>query len=184
MLSAGKSFRHGRDLEAITFGKEIARIKGSVTVNDDSRQLELILTKGEVMGQKTPFKKFSVEGVSKRSIDFAGILRTVLFWPEDMELVTDSPSLRRRYLDSVLIQINREYRRTILSYERGLRQRNKLLEAIRENEAGRQQLIFWDQLLIKQGNYISQYREKFINFMNGYALSSFREKFFFYNFFY
>ena len=75
-------------------------------------------------------------------VDFVGNLRAVLFWPEHLELVTASPSMRRKYLDSVLVQIDREYRRNLQSFERGLRQRNRLLDNINEGTASRSQLTF------------------------------------------
>ena len=53
-----------------------------------------------------------------------------------------------------------------MSYEKGLRQRNRLLYRIREEGASRGQLLFWDRLLIKNGDYISQKREEFIDFTN------------------
>lgn len=152
-LATGKSFRADVDRECIQFGQSFARIKG--TTPDTT--LEILLT---------PFKKYLVNGVSKRTIDFIGNLRAVLFWPEHLELVTDSPSIRRRYLDSVLVQVDREYRRNLLSYERGLRQRNRLLDLINEGKATRSQLLFWNQLLIKAGAYITDARAAFINFIN------------------
>ena len=169
-LSIGKSNRAGQDVQVITFGEELARIKGELKAEGENIVLEMVLTTGEVMGIKTPLKKFTVNDVSRRSLDFIGTLKSVLFWPEHMELVTDSPSLRRHYLDSVLVQVDREYRRTILSYERALRQRNRLLEFIKENKAHRHQLLFWDQLLIRQGNYITKIREEYINFINDFKL--------------
>ncbi|MEK7112131.1 MAG: hypothetical protein AAB875_02275, partial [Patescibacteria group bacterium] len=63
-------------------------------------------------------------------------------------------------------QIDREYRRAALSYEKGLRQRNRLLLRIREEGLSRSQLLFWDKLLIKNGDYISVKREEFIEFVN------------------
>ncbi|OGG25765.1 hypothetical protein A2960_05485 [Candidatus Gottesmanbacteria bacterium RIFCSPLOWO2_01_FULL_39_12b] len=175
LLATGKSFRVEKDLEMISFKEEIGRVKGSIEITQlDAEQidLEIVLSKGEVMGIKTPMKKYSVNEVGKRMIDIVGRLKVVLFWPEDLELVTDSPSLRRRYLDFVLIQVDREYRRTLLSYEKGLRQRNRLLEAIREKEAHRHQLIFWDQLLIKNGEYITRRREEYIDFVNKLQISN------------
>jgi DNA replication and repair protein RecF len=83
-----------------------------------------------------------------------------------MELVTGSPSVRRRYLDLVLSQREREYRRCLVSYEKGLRQRNRLLDKIRDGEAGRNQLFFWDKLLIKNGNYLTLKRQEFLDFVN------------------
>ncbi len=137
-----------------------------VTRSQDTLKLEMILTTGEVTGQKVPTKKYFVNGVPRRQVDFIGNLRAVLFWPEHLELVTDSPSLRRSYLDSVLTQIDREYRRNLLSYERGLRQRNRLLDLISEGKAGRTQLLFWNQLLIRAGEYLTQKRQEFIDFIN------------------
>ena len=187
LLALGKSFRAERDMDTIAFESEIARVKGVINnpitqstnnpinekiqkKDDNNVQLEMILTKGEVAKITTPLKKFMVGGVSKRMVDFVGNLKIVLFWPQDLELVTYSPSLRRRYLDYVLSQTDREYRRTLVSYERGLRQRNSLLETIRERGASRSQLLFWDQLLIRQGEYITKKRKEYIEFVNNHEL--------------
>lgn len=171
LCATAKSFRTSTDSEMIQFNQEMGRINAEVNSKEDKQvDLEVVLTKGEVIHIPSPLKRFLVNGVGKRSIDFIGNLRTVLFWPQDMELVTDSPTLRRRYLDFVLSQVDREYRRTILSYERGLRQRNKVLEAIREKGAHRHQLVFWDQLLIKTGEYIYQKRDEFITYLNKFRL--------------
>ena len=169
LLATGKSFRAEKDIEMISFSEEIGRVGGVIEQSSDQAiELEILITKGETIGIKTPFKKYTVNGVSKRMLDFAGRLKVVLFWPQDLELVTDSPSLRRRYLDFVLMQCDREYRRSLISYEKGLRQRNKLLEAIRDTGAHRHQLIFWDQLIIKNGEYITRRREEYINYLNLY----------------
>ena len=90
----------------------------------------------------------------------------MMFGPQDLDLVTESPSLRRDYLDSVLSQIDREYRRATLSYNKALRNRNKLLYQIREEGVPRSQLLFWDKLLIKNGDYIARQREEFIDYAN------------------
>jgi DNA replication and repair protein RecF len=97
-----------------------------------------------------------------------------------LELVLGSPSIRRKYLDNVLSQVDKEYGRASLSYEKGLKTRNRILEEIREaraqaevsgllkynEETERKKLYFWDQLLIKNGNLITAKREEFINFLN------------------
>jgi DNA replication and repair protein RecF len=66
----------------------------------------------------------------------------------------------------VLSQVDKEYRRASLSYDKGLRQRNRLLFRIREEGLSRSQLLFWDRLLIKNGDYISRQRANFIEFVN------------------
>jgi DNA replication and repair protein RecF len=162
LLATGKSFRADTDREAIRWGEELGRVKANL----GDTKLELLVTTGMVGGTKAPLKKYLVNGIARRQVDFIGNLRAVLFWPEHLELVTDSPSIRRKYFDSVLVQVDREYRRNLLSYERGLRQRNRLLDLIIEGTAHRHQLQFWDQLLIKAGGYITDKRVAFIDYVN------------------
>jgi DNA replication and repair protein RecF len=170
MLSTGKSFKAKVEEEVINYDKDIARIKG-LALNGERIELEMTLTRGLIdigaeRAEKVARKKLLVNGVSKRLVDFAGNFKTTLFGPWDLDLVTESPSIRRRFLDTVLSQVDREYRRSVLSYEKGLRQRNRLLWRVREEGIPRSQLLFWNQLLIKNGDYISQKREEFVNFVN------------------
>lgn len=171
MIATGKSFRAERESEVIRWGKELSAVSCQLSDKDEEKSLEVRISPGEVMGRKMPIKRYLVNGVVRRMVDFVGNLRAVLFWPEHLELVTDSPSLRRSYLDSVLVQVDREYRRNLLSYERGLRQRNRLLDFINERKAHRHQLLFWDQLLIKTGGYLTEKRAEFIDFINRQAIS-------------
>lgn len=177
LLSAGKSFHARIEEEMINYTQELARVGGSIVGEEEGKpvgtNLEVVLTRGEItLGlnpektSKVSRKKLLVNGVAKRLIDFAGNLRTVLFGPWDLELVTEEPSKRRKFLDTVLSQVDREYRRASLSYEKGLRQRNRLLWRIREEGISRSQLMFWDKLLIKNGDYISRKREEFIDYTN------------------
>jgi len=165
LLSSGKSFKAQIEEEMIDYNNDLARITGKVSSmqNVESSTLEAILTRGT---EDWPRKKLLINGVPKRLIDFAGNFKTVLFGPWDMDLVTGPPPLRRKFLDTVLSQVDREYRRAILSYEKGLRQRNRLLFRIREEGLSRGQLLFWNQLLMKNGDYISAKREELINVIN------------------
>jgi DNA replication and repair protein RecF len=168
-LSIGKSFKAKIEEEMVGYEKDVARIKGKLS---NKMILEAIITRGLIdigadRPEKVARKKLLVNGVPKRLVDFSGNLKTVLFGPWDMDLVTESPSLRRKFLDTVLSQADREYRRSILSYEKGVRQRNRLLFRIREEGVSRSQLSFWNQLLIKNGDYITHKREEFIEFVNG-----------------
>lgn len=177
LLATGKSFHAGYEEEMIKEGEEIARVESRVTSNESTSLLEAVLTRGTLNGTKVSRKKLSVNGVSKRLYNFVGNLRAVLFGPWDLGLVTESPSIRRRFLDFVLSQVDREYRRSLLSYEKGLRQRNKVLERIKEGEATRSQLLFWDKLIIKNGNYLTQKRQEFIDFVNSVEPFSNNERF-------
>lgn len=166
LLSLGKSFKAGQDEEMIKNGEDFARVVGRVSNNSEEITLAALIARPGVLSNQFTKKQLSVNGVSRRLYNFAGNLKAVLFGPWDLELVTESPSRRRKFLDAVLSQVDREYHRSSLSYEKGIRQRNKILERIREGLATRSQLAFWDRLVIQNGDYISQAREKFIDFAN------------------
>jgi DNA replication and repair protein RecF len=167
LLATSKSFRADVDTEMIAWEETAGHITGVVS---DETKLEIQLTDGNLGGHAIAKKRLLVNSVPRRSIDFVGHCRAVLFWPQDLELIIDSPSVRRRYLDTVLVQTDREYRRNLLSYERGLRQRNRLLDQIQEGLATRAQLLFWNQLLIKAGGYITDARAAYIAYLNSFRM--------------
>ena len=166
LLATGKSFRAEKDTDMIGFGKDLARVKGKVRdVN-----LEVIITNGNLGGGKSHFKKFLVNEVAKRKVDFVENFAAVLFSPEDLEIIVDSPSIRRKFLDNVLEQVDREYRLAFTAYSKALRQRNALLEKTREtNTRNEKQFEYWDNLVIENGNLITKKRQEFIDFVNNEA---------------
>ncbi|MBI5358796.1 AAA family ATPase [Candidatus Amesbacteria bacterium] len=151
LLATGKSFRADYEQEIVMYEKDFFRVIGEIGEIGEI---------GVEMAENR--KKFLVNQIPRRMIDFVGNLRAVLFAPQDMELVSGSPGYRRRYLDFVITQTDREYRRSLISYEKGLRQRNKLLSLIRDGLAQRHQLYFWDHLLIKDGEYLTLARQKYL----------------------
>lgn len=170
LLSTGKSFRATLQEEMINYDAELGRVKGKVNAGEEKILLEVMLTRGYIdrngEKEKVQKKKLAVNGVARRMVDFAGKLKTVTFAPSDLDLVSGSPSLRRKFLDTLLSQVDYEYRRSLLSYEKGLRRRNRILLRIRDEGASRSQLAFWDRLLVKDGDYMSRRREEFVNYLN------------------
>jgi len=166
LLATGKSFRADVESEMILRGQEIARVKGEIKIYENIEKLEIMLTTGQVMGIRSVKKRYLVNGVARRMVDFVGKLLVVYFSPEDLEIIIDGPVIRRNYLDLVLEQVDRDYRRVNLSYRKGLRQRNKLLEQIRDEGKPRNVLFFWDKLLIENGNLLTQKRQEYIDYIN------------------
>lgn len=163
LLSTGKSFRAEKDPQMLKISKEVGRVKGSI----DEGLLEVILTNGEVGGQRSMPKKFLVNGVAKRRIDFEGILNVVLFSPQDLEIIIGTPSLRRGFLDDVLEQIDRDYRIALLEYIKALKQRNALLSLAKDTgRRSDEQFEYWDDLLISNGKIITEKREELIGKIN------------------
>ena len=163
LLSSGKSFRAEKDAQMVHFGNEMGRIKGKI----EDLELEVMVTVGEVAGVKTQYKRFFVNGVARRRADFVGNLPSVLFSPQDLEIIVGSPSLRRGFLDNVLEQTDREYRIALLGFTKALRQRNALLELAKDTGRRKEQeFSYWDSLIIRNGNVITKKREEYISYLN------------------
>jgi len=181
-LATGKSFRATYDREVIRGGEGFARIKGVKGIKgvkeENGGELEITILANE-NGENTSSKRLKVNGVKKRLSDFTGNLRAVYFGPEEIELVTGSPSRRRRFMDAVLCQVDREYARALLEYEKVLRQRNRLLLILQEKgingiKGVNEQLDFWDERLGILGPVLSKKRwEMFADFnkwLQGFGL--------------
>jgi DNA replication and repair protein RecF len=162
-LAKGASFRIDQYEELIKFDENIARIKGKI----EEKDLEVVIAKGEMGANSRPFKKYLVNGVSKRKVDFVGNFFAVIFAPSDLEIIIGSPSKRRDFIDNILIQTDRDYRLAIGFYEKGLRIRNALLHKARETgRRSEKEFAYWDNLLINQGQKITKKREEFIEYLN------------------
>jgi DNA replication and repair protein RecF len=163
ILARGKSSRAEKEVQAVRFEEELARIKGNI----GDTQLEVVFTNGTVAGVMAPQRRFLVNDIPKRRIDFASHITVVSFAPSDLEVIIDGPSLRREFLDEVLEQVDRQYRIAAVTYTKALRQRNALLHQVQESGIrNEKQFEYWDTLLITHGNYLTQKRQACIDFMN------------------
>lgn len=162
-LSHGKSFRSGKDIDAIEEGKEFARIEGIGSDNSTKTNFSIQLIK------KTNFsKRFFVNDIAKRQHDFTSHLNTTLFEPSDLEALTSSPSKRRTYIDSILSQTDKKYRLAVSTYDKALKHRNKMLHLIKEGKkfATPEEFDYWNNLLITNGQYITHQREEYVEYLN------------------
>ena len=153
VLSIGKSFRLNKLDKAIKWGEEYLRIQG---VLDNQSKLEVFYS---VVPRRQKVSK--INGVKKKLNDFVGNFLTVLFTPEDIDLVSAAPGNRRRFLDILLSQISHQYLIDLLNYQKVLKHRNKLLKAILENKSKEDELEFWDSRLAEHGINIVRERKAF-----------------------
>src|SRR6185436_15866156 len=96
-------------------------------------------------------KRIRINGVGRRPSALGRTLRVVLFAPEEMLLVVGSPSLRRAAIDALAAARFPTYADDLATYGRTLQQRNSLLRSIREEEATRDELRFWDESFLDTG---------------------------------
>jgi DNA replication and repair protein RecF len=150
----------------INFDSEIGSVAGVIEHNEDRTELSVVLTKGIYMGKRTPKRRYLVDGVARVRSGFVGKLAAVLFRPEDMRLIEGSPSRRRNYLDETLSMAHIEYSRALSVYEASLKRRNRLLDAIRDGLARHEQLMYWDQSIIKNGNILTDFRRSYLDYLS------------------
>ncbi len=159
VLSRGGSHRARSDQELIRWGAPVSRLEAVVSSEPASQatnRLEVALAApgAGVRAQK----RIRVNGVGRRADALGDVLRTVLFAPESMALVSGSPSLRRDELDLLASQLRPAHGRALATYGRALSQRNSLLRLIREGSADRDQLPYWDRVLVEEGGAIVEGR--------------------------
>jgi DNA replication and repair protein RecF len=122
----------------------------------------------------TTSKTIRVNKAARRSLDLVGQLRVVLFTPLDIDLVTGSPSVRRRWLDVMLSQLDGRYVRALSEYSKIVVQRNALLRSWREgrrprSDEAQRQIQFWDKQLTTTGTYILAERVRALADINTHA---------------
>ncbi|MDO4240177.1 DNA replication/repair protein RecF [Micrococcus sp.] len=148
-LGSHQSHRVSQDAQLVRFGQDRARIAGRVHRGSRTVALELEILPGR--SNRVAINR----GAPVRAREGLGILRTVVFAPEDLGLVTGEPGGRRRFLDQLMVQLRPALGQAAADYERVLRQRNALLKSARrshrwgaEEEAT---LEVWDQHLAAAG---------------------------------
>ncbi len=150
-----------------------SRVSGRVASSTGPLDLEILLTPRADGLNFT--KQVKINGVARRIMDLVGLLRAVLFLPEDIKLVDGSPGERRRYLDIALCQLDRTYFRALADYQKVVTQRNSLLRRLSEQatpptSAGvSAQLDFWDEKLVQHGSYVIARRAAFVSQLEAYA---------------
>ena len=149
LLGWGRSHRTSADGELIRWGHDLARVEGRV--GSDVLEVAVQRSGAEGTGGR---KRIRVNGVGRRAGALGRTLRIVLFAPEEMLLVIGSPSLRRAAIDTLAVARFPTYADDLGTYGRTLQQRNSLLRAIREEEATRDQLRFWDESFLETGGRV------------------------------
>lgn len=158
-LSTGSSHRTPVDAAMIRRDAQAAVVR--VRLEHDGRAvlLELQLNRGSA-------NKAMVNRAGARPRELVRYLSTVLFAPEDLALVRGEPSVRRRMLDTVLVQRTPRLASVLADYDRVLRQRNTLLKSARASGvrgSALSTLDVWDERLVALGSEIIDERLSLVN---------------------
>ncbi|MCD7789349.1 MAG: DNA replication and repair protein RecF, partial [Bacteroides thetaiotaomicron] len=155
-----KSHRGSKDREMIRFGEDESHIKLRIHKKDVPYRIDMHLKKNKAKG-------VAVNGIPiRRASELFGIVNVVFFSPEDLNLIKNGPAERRKFVDMELCQLNRLYVHSLVSYNRALMQRNKLLKELVFHPEYEETLDVWDMQLIQYGKELIQYRGNFISQLN------------------
>lgn len=154
----GKSFRTIKDSELVKFDKKIAHVK--VEIEHDNGWQETI----EYRINEQSKKEFLINGVNiTRISELLGTINLILFYPDDLKLIKDSPVERRKFINRELSHISKLYCSDIIEYNKILNQRNELLKKITFKPDLKDTLDIWDEQLADKGTKIILRRKKFID---------------------
>lgn len=171
IFSFGKSFRANKDIELLKFDKEY--FLSNIKIMKKDRELEMDFGFDKISNKKM----IKVNGVIQKKIsEIIGKLNVVVFKPEDIKIVTDSPSIRRKYIDYLISSISKSYLENINKYKKVMEERNNLLKEIKLRLKGSKNLDetdsnfldVYDKLLSKLNCEIYNERKKVIEKLNKY----------------
>ena len=124
-------------------------------------EMALVLERTPDGGQR--FKKtIRVNGADRRVMDIVGMVAVVLFLPQDLSLIEGPPTDRRRFMDTTLSQVDKDYLSALNTYDKVLPQRNALLRRIAEKQSSVGELAYWDEQLVESGSILIAGRQKFL----------------------
>lgn len=155
-----KSHRGTKDRDMVKFGEEESHIEIVVEKKDVPFKIDIHLKKNSPKGiaiNKIPIRKAS---------ELFGIINIVFFSPEDLNIIKNGPSERRRFMDMELAQLDKVYLNDLSNYNRIINQRNRLLKDVYDRNELIETLDIWDLQLVNYGNKIMQRRKIFIDQMN------------------
>lgn len=156
VTGTSRSHRGSRDKELIRFGEEEGHIRLYFRKNDLSHRLDLHLKQKKSKG-------IAVDGLPiRRSSELLGMLHIVFFSPEDLSMIKNGPSERRRFLDMEMSQLDKGYLQYLSVYQKALSERNNLLKQIDRFPQLLDTLDGWDEQLLDVGCQIIRKRQNFM----------------------
>ena len=154
LCSLGKSFRTNKEKELIKFNENNTRIEIEYEKKDrEGKIIYNIGDKKEILINDVKIKKLS---------EILGNLNIVLFSPEDINILKEGPSQRRKFINMLISQVRPKYIYNYNMYLNVLEQRNNYLKKIEQNDFDEKLIDIYDEKLAEYGIIICNYRKEFI----------------------
>ncbi len=154
------SHRAVKDRELIRFGCDEAHIKLYIRKKSLDYRIDMHIKKNRSKGiaiNSVPIRKAS---------ELLGVANVVFFSPEDLSIIKNGPSERRRFLDTELCQISSIYTWNLISYQKVLNQKNRLLKEQENIRDAEDVLDIYNSQLVSYGSVLISQRKKFTESLN------------------
>lgn len=157
-LSFCKSFFNPIDSQNIMHDAPFFVVQGYFDMNGEEEEIYC----GQKRNQKKQFKRNKKE--YQRLADHIGLFPLVMISPADSELITEGSESRRRFIDSVIAQFDREYLELLISYNKVVSHRNAVLKQFAQSgRFDKDSLEIWDEQLTGFGEKVYEKRKQFIH---------------------
>ena len=155
-----KSHKGSKDKDIVHFNKEEAHIRTNIEKDGVPSRIDMHLRKNKSKGIAVDGQKL------KKAADLLGLCNVVFFSPEDLGIIKNGPSERRRFVDMELCQLDQFYLYNLNNYNKIVNQRNTLLKDMYFNPQLRETLNIWDMQLVSYGSKIIERRKLFVKQLN------------------
>ncbi|MFL2593818.1 MAG: DNA replication/repair protein RecF [Flavobacteriaceae bacterium] len=157
-LSYTKSYFNPIPSQNIKHGETFFFISGKYMIHDKEENILVSLQKGDkkiIKRNNKPYKKFS---------DHIGKIPLVLISPDDRNLIIEGSETRRKFIDGIISQTDKEYLNNLIDYNKTLKQRNALLKMFYDNSENiRKTIDIYDRQLSSDAQKIYDKRREFLN---------------------
>lgn len=157
MLSICKSYRGQRDRDLIRFGQEEAHIRSVIMKGGIDYTVNMHLSRNRTKGIAVNGQKL------RKASQLVGLLHIVFFSPDDLRIIKDGPSERRRFMDMELCQLDQSYLFNLAHYNKIIDNRNRLLKDIAYDRRLEEMLDVWDAQMMDYGSKITARRKVFMD---------------------
>lgn len=154
MLSTGRSFRTRFDRELIGFGCDSAEILAEVESHDRTQTVRILLRQGVR-------KQITVNAVKKTASELASTLNTVLFCPDDLNLIKEGAAARRRLMDNAISQIRPRYAEYLSQFNKFYESKTRILKDWREKPSLLDTLDEFSDGMCRASAQLIRYRASF-----------------------
>ncbi|MBQ0060008.1 MAG: DNA replication/repair protein RecF [Lachnospiraceae bacterium] len=146
-----------------------AKDRDMIRLGQDESHIRMIINKGGMDGRiDFHLKKHKTKGIAvngqpiRRASDLLGLVSMVFFSPEDLNMIKNGPSERRRFIDRELSQLDKVYLADLAGYNKCLDQRNHMLHEVSFRPDRSMELEIWDTQLAAYGERVIDKRVRFI----------------------